>query len=255
METKAMIGTILGIVAVILLVLSLTMPWWTMNEEKPRGYNEEGTYETTTRVSPEALPQYSSSEDETSNTTETTNMTSWMATIGTIATTISVVLIGMAVPAEKNNLKKIGVVLMIVGIIFALVAPIYMMTSFPDAIKDDQFTDSQQEVPDHDHPAKSFFGSYSEDGSDAEQDWGGGMGWFMSLIAGVLLIVSLILVVIGSSKPTGAQQGTYGEGRYEEPAPEQPPQQQQQQPYDEGYGQSPSEQPPQQEETWEDDEF
>ncbi|MBS3816265.1 MAG: hypothetical protein KGY76_01735 [Candidatus Thermoplasmatota archaeon] len=174
-----------------------------MTSERPK-YEEDGTRETTSRVAPQVFPQHSSSEEETSNTTTSINTTSWMATIGALTSTISLVLLGIAIPADNSNFKKIGMVLLIVGIIFALLAPIYMMTSFPGAIKDDDFSGEDDQLPDHDHPAKSFFGSYSENSTygdgEVTRSWGGGSGWFMSLIAGALLVVSIILVAIGGKE-------------------------------------------------------
>lgn len=228
---KAMIGGILAVIAVILLVTSLAMPWYTINSE----YEGE---ESTSRDSLHLFSPNSDSESETSNTTTTFNITSWMATIGTIASAASLMFIGMAIPANKNKFKKIGMVLLIIGIIFALIAPLYLMTSLPGAYKDDHYGENR-ELPDHDSPAKSFFGSHSPEGTENKYSWGGGIGWYMSIIGAVILIISLILVTISGRGAARSQPDRYGQSGPRQPTqrqstqqPRQPSTQQQQ-----GHGQ------------------
>lgn len=106
--------------------------------------------------------------------------------------------IGISTNPDKKNYKKIGALLLIIGIIFAVVASIFLMTQFPDAYKKDRYGEDG-ELPDHDSPAKSFFGSYSE-GED-ETSWGAGLDWYLSFIAAGLLAVSLIILLTSREEP------------------------------------------------------
>ena len=91
---------------------------------------------------------------------------------------------------------KIASVLLLIGLILAIVAPIYLMISRPNAVSEvghTGFGGNEEE---------SFFGRRSPDNGYHEYRWGGGIGWFMSLGAGILLLISLILIVSGGKQST-----------------------------------------------------
>ncbi|MFW5946506.1 MAG: hypothetical protein ACOCSJ_00715 [Candidatus Natronoplasma sp.] len=207
---KIKIGGIIAVIAVLILVISLGMPWYTFTEEDEDG--ETGTQ----RRSLDILPIYSHSErDISENQTTTMSITSAMATVGTGASVLSLLFIGIAIGSDNKKHAKIGAVLMVIGLIFAIIAPIYMMISYPDAILGDQYEGDEDNLPeDQDTPAESFFGSETSEGwegQEVEESWGGGLGWFMSLIGGIILVISLILVALGA-KSTPQRRPAIGAG-------------------------------------------
>ncbi|MEF8874715.1 MAG: hypothetical protein V5A88_08635, partial [Candidatus Thermoplasmatota archaeon] len=172
---KMKIGGIIAIIAVMILVISLAMPWWSMTQEDGDG----GT--STERVSLDILPMYSHSEEDTHMENQTTSLsiTSSLATVGAGASVISLFFIGMAISSDKEKYTKIGSVLLVIGLIFAIVAPIFMMISFPNAVLDDRYNGDKDNIPENrdDTPAESFFGSDTQEtfgGEEVKANWGGG---------------------------------------------------------------------------------
>ena len=200
MEKKAMIGAVMAIIAVILIGISLVMPWYVVSAKtEGMGQSAEsnmdfyldhagmknpltGEYET-----------HSYSEDNTtSNVKNTFQTTQMLDIVGLVLVLVG--FIGALMLAMGKMKKNIAIILVLLGFIFALIAPMYLMTSLPPAIK----ADSGGYAP---KMGDSFFGSESENlgGVSMTISWGGGMGWFMALIAAVLMILALIFVFL--SKP------------------------------------------------------
>lgn len=247
MNKMTKIGAALACIAVILLIISLSMPWWTFHQKSTYG---DETQEQTQRMTPMLLPQTSSSDQDTTNTSTTLNITTWLTTIGTISATIAVMLLGIAINSDRSKYRKIGAALLIAGLILAVVAPIYFMMELPNSYENDLYDDS--ELPDHDSPAKSFFGSYDQE--NREESWRGGIGWFLSFIAAAILGIGAVLALKSdrrsqyyqspeprqhfeerrSYEETEGQQyeGTRQQEQYEQPR-EEPPQPQNREPWKE----------------------
>ncbi len=233
---KKMLAGIIAVVAVVMLVFSMSMPWYTVGEEYRDEEDPSEDRVRTWRVYLSLLPQSSDSEREQDNTTTTLTITSWMATAGTAASMVSLLFIGMAATSDKKSYVKIGSIFLIVGLIFAILAPLFFMVSFPRAILNDQYDGDKDNLPeDQDTPAESFFGSETSErwgGREVKESWGGGIGWFMSIIGGIILIPSLILVLLGGKKSQPTMRGspyTQPQQRYQQPQQEQQYQQPQQQ--------------------------
>jgi len=232
---KIKIGAIVVAIAVLMLLTSMMMPWWTLSEESE---DESATQ----RHGLQILSPFSHSDrDIMENQTTTNRITSVMATVGTGASVLSLLFIGMAVGSDSKKHAKIGSVLLVIGLIFAIVAPLYFMISWPDAILGDGYEGDEDNIPEgrDDTPAESFFGSDDTESGElifreeVEASWGGGIGWFMSLIGGILLLISLILV--GKGGKSTPERRTV---REEQPMQREPQQQQ--------WGQEPGQQSPQQ---------
>ncbi len=222
MEKKAMIGVVMAIIAVILIGISLAMPWYGINSKteamgQSAEYNIDfyldhvgaknpmtGEYET---------HSYSES-NATSNIKNTFQTTQILDIVGLVLVLVG--FIGALMLAMGKMKKNIAIILVLLGFIFALIAPMYLMTSLPPAIK----ADSGGYAP---KIGDSFFGSESENlgGVSATVSWGGSTGWFMALIAAILMIIALIFVFLSKPEERMPSQYMY---------PEQyPPQQEMQQ--------------------------
>lgn len=142
------------------------------------------------------FPTRSRSETDLDPVTSTHITTSWIAMLGSLFSVISLFFIGMSFNSNSGKPMKIASVLLLIGLILAIVAPIYLMISRPNAVSEvghTGFGGNEEE---------SFFGRHSPDNGYHEYRWGGGIGWFMSLGAGILLLISLILIVSGGKQST-----------------------------------------------------
>lgn len=217
-----MIGGILAVVALVLIVVAMfTMPWYNVHTERTI---QDQTMETDMDYHTDHLEVSSSESDETEeidydnesipddsevvNTFETTEMMGFGGIVGALLAMIG----AFAVAAAKLN-QKIGAVLVVIGLVIAMAAPLYLMMQLPGAFDEDE------EHSDDKGPHESFFGSKSEE--DYEESWGPTTGWYMALVSGILLIVSLVLVALSSPVTMDSEEETLAEEPYEEPAPEQ----------------------------------
>lgn len=190
---KIKIAAFIAAIAVMVLVVSLGMPWYTISVDS----EERADQAQRTPLSLRPISENGLDLLFLENQTSTTTITSSLGIIGTGSSVLSLVFIGMAVNSDGDDNKgKIGAALLVVGFILMIVAPLFMMISYPDAYLDDVYDGDTDNLPeDQDTPADSFFGSEEENGD--EMSWGPGMGWYLSFVGSILLLISLILVALG----------------------------------------------------------
>lgn len=204
MKKQATIGAVLAIIAVILLALTFVMPWYNVSAEAEsdgeRMSMDMDIYfndiRTTTRINGETETEredFPEEEDEITKVFHTTRIFVIIAIIGMALGFVGALLVSM----DKLS-HKIGAILVLIGFIFAIIAPVYMMVQLPNAFA---------EEGGEEYMGESFFGSDSEERGETTMDisWGGTFSWFMSLIAGVLGVIALIMVLKTKSgaEPTG----------------------------------------------------
>lgn len=206
MQKKALVGMVLVLVALIMIGLSLTMPWYSV-EFTVKGYGKPDTitvdYYLDHRDSNLMNTTTTDNYDEEGlgnltyvSTFETTQMLVYLGILGCVIGMIgaSIVMVG------KMN-HKIGAMLILVAVIFSLIAPLYLMSSLPGAFNED-FGDDET-FPDN--VGTDFFGTQKLEDDlpfsnvTYEYTWGGSTGWFLPIIATVLCVIALILVA--TSKP------------------------------------------------------
>ena len=127
--------------------------------------------------------------------------------------------------SSMGSLRTFG----ILDLIFCILAPIIFMIGLPGAIKADEeesaeYSGGEYEEPDHDYPSKNFFGSYEDteedywDGSrTVKYSWGGDIGWFLAFITFIILLVAFIMARSTAIETAPVQPP------YTEPVPYQPP--------------------------------
>ncbi|MEF8874716.1 MAG: hypothetical protein V5A88_08640 [Candidatus Thermoplasmatota archaeon] len=233
MDEKIMIGTIVAIVAVILLAVTFVTPWYNVSMESS-GDGGGGEFssdmyftevETTTNGNTETEDYEDGSEFE--SVMNLTRIFTVVAVIGSVIGLMGALLVGLG----KLD-KKIGAFLAIIGVIFAFVAPLYMMVDLPNA-----FDEEAGSVYGDEGPHESFFGSSTEEemGTEIETSWGPSVAWYLALVAGVLNIIVLVLVFLSSPASASQPEGGYyqqqpGQQRGAAGGPQQQQQPQQQQP-------------------------
>jgi len=210
MQKKAAIGTVLVLVALVMMGISLVMPWYT-NENTSSANDisisirlnyhlDHASFETDF---PD-VPGYSFNgtddidyDDETiseMNFVKTFQTTSMLVILGLIGCVLG--LIGAALVALGKMKRSIGAILVLIAVIMCLLSPLYLMVSLIPAFEDDGM------IMTSDDPT-GFFGSEKsiEDGVTIEHNWGGAIGWFLPIIAAIICIIALIMVALTKPEP------------------------------------------------------
>lgn len=229
MQRKALIGMILVLVALIMVGISFVMPWYSFSAEiSSTGVSSEISADYyLDHAEMEALGETESMdyEDmEDSETLDVFNTTRIMVILGIVGCIIG--LIGAAMVMMEKMGNKLGAVLVLIALILALLAPIYIMFALPAAFKN-EMGDVEEVEGLSSGMGDSFFGSESSStdlgggiSMSTEFSWGGGTGWFMALIGFILLIVALIMVLKAETAPA-AQSQPEPQPAYQQPT--QPP--------------------------------
>ncbi len=241
MQRKALVGTILMVVALIMVVMALVMPWWKIEVTASAGgtsiSGDMNFHLDHYEMDMMGMSEEQSYGDEASDRAfKTTQIFAYLALIGCI-----VGLIGAALVMMEKASSKVGAALIQLAVILCLIAPLYLMFTLPGAIKED-FGSIDVEGEEFLSPkmGESFFGSDEIEidmyGTTvtAEYNWGGSTGWFLPIIALILGIAAMILVATSQPAPAAVPPGqpmplsTYVHPGVQQPgayAPQPPPSQ------------------------------
>jgi ABC-type sugar transport system permease subunit len=210
MQKKAVVGMILVLIALVMVMASLFLPWY-RNEVSSSANNmtlsirldyyfdhAEATFDAPegfgfyANSSSEEL-SYDSPEVKDTNFVSVFGITQILAIIAVITTLFGLI---CAIMVAMGKLKgSVGAVVVSLAFLMCLLAPIYIMVSLPDAFIEDGM------IMTSDAPNPGFFGSESDStsGMTNEHNWGGGLGWFFTIFAVVLNLIAMIF--IATSKP------------------------------------------------------
>jgi hypothetical protein len=118
----------------------------------------------------------------------------------------SLMIAGLMVDLLRRTVKsRIPMMFGMFALFFCLLAPIVFMIALPIAMEADARSEAsldgdEYEVPDHDDPTKSFFGSHREEDTGSswveveETTWGGDIGWFLVFLSAALFIVTVVIL-------------------------------------------------------------
>ncbi|MEE9151036.1 MAG: hypothetical protein V3U20_04285 [Thermoplasmata archaeon] len=218
MQKKALVGTILSLIALIMIGLSLMMPWFAV-EYTTSAFDQSFTFKseyyfdhaTVSRsgTSEEFEIKYDDENVTASKPIETIKTLQIIVYLGIIGCILG--MIGAALVASEKMSAKVGAVLVLLAVILSLLAPFYIMFALPAAIKDEANEDNT--YLDSEKIGTDFFGSAKvESNSDPnmtqEITWGGGLGWFFAIIAMVMCVIALPLVAKSKPAPEPIFQGS-----------------------------------------------
>ncbi|KPJ87602.1 MAG: hypothetical protein AMJ53_17890 [Gammaproteobacteria bacterium SG8_11] len=210
MSKRTTIGFIIGIIAILLIVTTLILPWYGMHsvrEDKDLDGDFNYYYESGYGVSVTGgIGYYGSSMSLYSGAFSTPalfGITTLLMVMALICTALFIAMVFLY-EMEKIRSLKLAKILCILALIFCLLAPIIFAVALPGAMRADaekraEDSDQDYESPDHDDPTKSFFGYYKDVDEDeyeietTEQSWGGDIGWFMAFVAFALICVSFFM--------------------------------------------------------------
>ncbi|MCI4363484.1 MAG: hypothetical protein L3K13_04180 [Thermoplasmata archaeon] len=91
----------------------------------------------------------------------------------------------------RPNYRRGAAVLGILGLLFAILAPVALLLAQPGAISTDAL--AGRSTGGISTPASSFFGSASMNGQT--ESWGPSVGWYLAFVAGALSLVGTILLL------------------------------------------------------------
>lgn len=195
MNKKLLIGILLAVVSLVLMGISLATPWYHQSVELTLlgTTTESDTKYYLNHVECEIDGETESTDYddlEDNKVVDTFHTTQTMAILGVVGTILA--LLGVALVAMKKLGKKIAIILVLVGLILAIIAPLYLMATLPGAFKE------AGEIAGEKGPHKSFSGSSKEGGEEGEykNSWGPATAWYLALVAALLLIIPLILLLI-----------------------------------------------------------
>jgi len=213
MQKKALVGTLLVLIALIMIGLSLIMPWYSLKATYPDNpeYNdryedyyldhyEGGAMGLTIKVN------YDKEEIKDYQFVQTFGVTQIMTFIGLIGCVLG--LIGAAMVTAGKLSSKVATFFVFLAIILSLIAPLYLMFTLPSTLEED--AKEQNSTLPSDKMGADFFGSdeIEEENWDEtvtmEISWGGASGWFLAIFAAIICIIAIIPVAL--SRPARAQE-------------------------------------------------
>ncbi|MGM0510378.1 MAG: hypothetical protein ACQESD_04540 [Thermoplasmatota archaeon] len=238
-KKKSLIGLAFVVLALILLCLSVFLPWYSVHiKSESRGYytdmNMEFDYyayfdhwEVVTENNGntnEDMDKY----DDGSDIKGVFGLTRILAVIAIIATILGVV--GLILLRDGKLDKKIVSIIIILAFIFSLLAPLYLMTSLPGALENQNVNYAGT----GDDITEKFFGSdeassdFYEYESDTKVRWGGDLSWFLVIAAAALNGIGAVTAfMMPGPEETGYRQMDQGYGGEGQQTPPPPPGQEQ----------------------------
>ncbi len=221
MHKRPLIGTILLAIAVILMGLSLFLPWYyqqfkmsgsivslsyTVDFYLDHAQVSGGIVDGSGYIGPndwnmsEELyyDDENASEIKYIQTFQTTQILAFVGLVGCL-----IGLIGATLIVIKKIGYALGALLITIAVILALIAPLYILFALTAAYKEEMDSYASSDSVEN-KMGENFFGSqeYEYGGTKVRFSWGGSLGWFMALIAMILCVAALFLIIFSRVKPS-----------------------------------------------------
>ncbi|MEF8874535.1 MAG: hypothetical protein V5A88_07695 [Candidatus Thermoplasmatota archaeon] len=196
------------IVALILLSMTFVTPWYRSTQERGDMTMDQDYYfdESKTSINDREADsqEYDDAEmREVGSVFDNTRIFVISAMVGTILGIIGALLVAINIASPK-----IGAMLVIIGFIFAIIAPIYMAIDLPNAFEKEWEDESEDELATYQEGmAKHFFGSSYEEinGVEVDASWGGSTAWFLAIIAAFINLIAFGLVFTAKPGPESSK--------------------------------------------------
>ncbi|MFW6040647.1 MAG: hypothetical protein ACOC85_02310 [Thermoplasmatota archaeon] len=221
MDKKCIFAIVFGFIAVILLLFAFVSPWYNINMDASAEvedmsvevhYNIDA-YLTEARTHSEVtMDEETETEtniepyEEGENITRIFNTTRIFTVLGTFGSGLGI--IGAVLVGTGKIDKRIGALMVFMGFIFAIITPLYLMSSLPPAIQEDIQEENEIDFGSEtlDKIGNEFFGSDSREetmfGTTLRYDvkWGGSTAWFLALGSSILNLLALALLLLRREK-------------------------------------------------------
>jgi hypothetical protein len=213
-----LIAAVIILIGAVLLIAALVMPWYAFKTSELGGSETQNSYpglpsqNGTIQYSCSGLPSGFACPPQTSYSSATPKETN----VGNIAETgffllIVGIILGVVAAifgfASRGSPRRAApaIALAAVALILAIVAPVLFAVALPGAISSD--ISSTYRPPNTSGPWSSFIGSSSFTSptiGTVNFDWGPAIGWYLSIVAFVLLLVGVILLARYRREPPQA---------------------------------------------------
>ncbi|HEV2317471.1 MAG TPA: hypothetical protein VGV89_07860 [Thermoplasmata archaeon] len=199
MNGKWIAGSLLMLVAGVILLVSIFVSWYAINVSSPQGSAAINLLPDNQVTA--ASPQYSLTETySASHLNHTGTLYTSVAALAGLGGAIGIAggALGFALvarPQWRNAVLALGIVALIV----AVVAPVVLLASQPGALSTDTGHSSGFFGGSGMGPQSSFFGSTTIGG--ATETWGPAIGWYLAFVAGVLALVGALLARSSAASP------------------------------------------------------
>jgi uncharacterized membrane protein len=191
---KAVAALILAIIVVILMFIAGAMPWFSVTSQNGFETSADYTFQ-------EQIIESDSSDFETdledireADFEDVAGTTGLLMSLGTLMIIIVIVficlLIGMYYMRMHRYHRLFGnliLLFILISLIFVLIAPIYYMVAWSGEM--DKYTEGDVD---------SFIGSETQ--GDYETKWGPGIGWILAIVSIILILITMIIVKLGSDE-------------------------------------------------------
>lgn len=192
---KAITAMVLAIISVIMLFIIGVLPWFSVTVENGIEGKEDYTLEEVIVETDYGNSEMDLDAIPNADFDDVADTTSSILKISTILMILVVVLLGLLIWFYYNNIhenikmfKNILLLLVFIAMLLVLIAPIYYMVAWTEAM--DDASDGL-----HD----SFIGSEEIYGNDTT--WGPGIGWILAFVCFILILVTFIYVKLSEEVP------------------------------------------------------
>lgn len=195
---QSRLGIVLGVIAVVLAIVAVIGPWWTLQAEgtlgpiSMNGNDQFGLFGGTS-----FFQMGSTSSSNTTNYNDAPHVGS-VFTIATVLLVLGLIIgIGMivvgAMSGAKPSFRRLGGVLGILAFVVVLLGTLYVMSSLPNAVnQDSQATTSGTSVTGFWGAKTTSVGSFAQ----ATVTWAAGWGWYVALIAAIVFLVAGVILLL-----------------------------------------------------------
>ncbi len=220
MDKKAFLGLMFCLGAVILIIISVSMPWYQFRAEGSGSIDlgsiriESDVDAHFDRLKTETVTTVEMGDSSTQNRdTDIDDYEELPAVKGVLNNTRVILVLGLLIlimgilgvimkMAEKMDKNIVGIIL-VVGCVLILLAPIYLMVELPSAIGEDleelddvAIDKMSREFSGSDERRREFLGVVTE----VKTRWGGGPGWYLAFFAAGLAVMGAVALFLSEPR-------------------------------------------------------
>lgn len=203
---QSRVGVVLGAIAVVLAIVAMIGPWWTLQSQATFGpvsmnaHNEFGLFGASA-----FFQMGSTSSSNTTNYNDAPHVGS-VFTLATILLVLGLIVgIGMvvvgAMSRSRPSFRRWGGILGVLAFLVLLIGTLYVMSALPDAVNQDSG------APSYGTTFSGFWGTKTSTiGSfgQASVVWAAGWGWYIALVAAIVFLVAGVVLFSAKEPATSA---------------------------------------------------
>jgi hypothetical protein len=259
----AVVAIVFAIISIIMIILAGALTWWEMDidmDMEVYGENvatemhfdytlQEGSYEMEARGGGQIQKQDDEGDLE-GDAEDVCDCTALLLLLGTVLMIVSCIFVVLMIGASRTftmarhtrSFKILGILFALVALIVVLIAPLFYAGAWPDEMKNEleegatdnpQYSEILKGIYDGSFAGSDTFSdtieySYYDIDINGESNWGPGIGWILSFLCIVFILITLTLIKVGGDQAqrmavTTPMTTQYGYGVQQPQAYQQPP--------------------------------